>query len=43
MSDFITIKRIASATRAMNTAQNPEFKLYWENVVNHLKKQLTFH
>lgn len=43
MSDFVTIRRIASATRAMNTAQNPTFKLYWENVVNHLKKQLTFH
>ena len=43
MSDFETIRRIASATRAMNTAQNPEFKLYWENVVNSLKKQLTFH
>jgi len=43
MSDFITIKRIASATRAMNATKNPEFKLYWENVVNHLKKQLTLH
>lgn len=43
MNDFVTIRRIASATRAMNTAQKPEFKLYWENVVNSLKKQLTFH
>ena len=36
----LTIRRITKARRAMNKAQNPQFKEYWQNVINHLVAKL---
>ena len=39
-STTLTNRRIAKARRAMDAAQNPKFKEYWQRVVNKLSEGL---
>jgi hypothetical protein len=37
-STTIVTRRIAKAQRAMNNAQNPKFKEYWQRVIDQLSE-----